>query len=178
MGTGIRLLTLNTLAGGAQEPRLRVLGQALAGMRLDVVCLQEMVWRRHIPSVTSEFPHAAYVPRGPFVRGGLLTLSRWPISPPQFIGYRVGSGPRPDFLDRLLRKGLLRTRISIAGWLVTVINTHLPANFGGDWSHGNPYARAEEAALAQLTVAITTETRDPVVVMGDLNVPRGSWLLN
>ncbi len=147
-------------------------------MELDVVCLQEILWRRYPSSVAADFPHAAYVPRGPALKGGLLTLSRWPIEEPRYLEYRVRSGRRPDLLHLLLRKGLLITRISVAGRPVTVVNTHLLANPAGDWSRSNPYARAEEAALDQLARAVSADRRDPLVVVGDFNVPRGSWLLD
>jgi len=178
LGTTIRLLTFNTLFLGQPRPRLRALRQAISGMELDVVCLQEILWRRHLSCIATGFPNVAYVPYGPAVKGGLLTLSRWPIEEHRYIEYRVHSGSRPDLIAWLLSKGLLITRISIAGRLVTVVNTHLLANHGGDWSRSNPYARAEEAALNQLGKAVLLERRDPVVVVGDLNVPRGSWLLD
>jgi endonuclease/exonuclease/phosphatase family metal-dependent hydrolase len=178
VGTSIRLLTFNTLFLGRPRPRLRALSQALDGMELDVVCLQEVLWRRHLSSIATGFPHAAYVPRGPAVKGGLLTLSRWPMEEPRYLEYRVRSGRRPDLFDRLLRRGLLITRISISGRPVTVVNTHLLANPTGDWSRSNPYARAGEVALNQLAEAVSADHRDPMVVMGDFNVPRGSWLLD
>lgn len=178
METSIRLLTFNTLFRGRPRPRLQALSQALDSMQLDVVCLQEILWRRHLPSIASGFPHAAWIPRGPAVRGGLLTLSRWPMEAPRFVDYRVRSGPRPDILDWLLRKGLLVTRIAIAGRPVTVVNTHLLANHGGGWSRRSPYARAEAAALGKLADAVSMDCRDPLIVAGDLNVPRGSWLLD
>jgi hypothetical protein len=43
MGTSIRLLTFNTLFRGRPRPRLQALSQALDGMQLDVVCLQELL---------------------------------------------------------------------------------------------------------------------------------------
>lgn len=147
-------------------------------MELDVVCLQEILWRRHLSSIATEFPHAAYVPHGPAIKGGLLTLSRWPFEEPRYLKYRVRSGRRPDLLHWLLRKGVLITRISVADRPVTVANTHLLANPTGVWSRSNPYARAEEAALNQLAEAVSMDHRDPLFVVGDFNVPRGSWLLD
>jgi endonuclease/exonuclease/phosphatase family metal-dependent hydrolase len=178
VGTSIRLLTFNTLFLGQPRRRLRALGHALDGMELDVACLQEILWRRHLSGVARAFPHAAYVPRGPLVKGGLLTLSRWPIEEHRHLAYRVRSGRRPDLLDLVVRKGLLVTRISIAGRPVMVVNTHLLANPAGDWSRNSPHARAQAAALHQLAEAVSVDRRAPVVVVGDLNVPRGSWLLD
>ena len=178
MGTSIRLLTFNTLFRGQPRLRLEALRRALAGMELDVVCLQEIVWRRHLSSIATALPHAAYVPRGPALRGGLLTLSRWPLEQPRYLDFRVRSGPRPEVLHWLLRKGLLITRVSTPGGPVTIVNTHLLANPTGDWSRPSPYVRAEAAALNQLAEAVSADRRDPLVVVGDLNVPRGSWLLD
>lgn len=177
-GTSIRLLTFNTLFLGRPRPRLRALSQAFEGMGLDVVCLQEILWRRHLSSIATQFPHAAYIPCGPAVKGGLVTLSRWPLEEPRYLDYRVRSGRRPDVLHRLVRKGVLITRISIGGRPVTVANAHVLANPTGDWSRSNPYARAEEAALNQLAEGVSMDHREPLLVVGDFNVPRGSWLLD
>jgi endonuclease/exonuclease/phosphatase (EEP) superfamily protein YafD len=179
----LRLLTFNTFFFDHPRPRLRALSEIIDRSGLDVVCLQEILWRRNLSmarSITTPFPYAAHVPHGPMVKGGLLTLSRWPIEH-RYVEYRVrsASGRWPYRLDWLLRKGLLVTRISIAGRHVAVVNTHLLANSDGDWSRTNPYARAEEAELNQLAEVLTTIDPDlPLLVVGDFNVPRGSWLLD
>ena len=78
----LRLLTFNTLFRGDTRARLRALAGLLERADLDVACLQEVVARRNLEllrACAGSFPHAAWVPYGPFVRGGLLTLSRRPI---------------------------------------------------------------------------------------------------
>jgi len=61
--------------------------------------------------------------------------------------------------------------------LLTFNTPHLLANLSGGWSRGNRHARAEEAALKQLADALSVDHPDPLLAVGDFNVPRGSWLL-
>ena len=61
--------------------------------------------------------------------------------------------------------------------LLTFNTPHLLANLSGGWSRGNRHARAEEAALKQLADALSVDHPDPLLALGDFNVPRGSWPL-
>jgi endonuclease/exonuclease/phosphatase family metal-dependent hydrolase len=147
-----------------------------------VVCLQEVVWRRNLAllrGLATSLPHAAYRPTGPAITGGLVTLSRWPIERWRYVVYRVRmTGPVPR-IDWLVRKGLLIADVRIAGQSVTIVNTHLIANSDGDWSRTNAYARGEQAELSQLADELNgIDASTPVVVAGDLNVPRDAWLFD
>jgi endonuclease/exonuclease/phosphatase family metal-dependent hydrolase len=95
------------------------------------------------------------------------------------VVYRVRAARRRPSLDRFLGKGLLLTRIEIAGQPVTVVNTHLMANLDGDWSRTNPHSIALLAELHQLAEELATVDADvPMLVMGDFNVPTDSWLFD
>lgn len=179
----LRLLTFNTLFRGSARPRLRALGGLLDRSGLDVACLQEVVARRNLAllrAAAPSFPHAAWAPHGPLVRGGLVTLSRRPIARQRSVVYRVRGGRHLRSLsDSLIRKGVLVTELDVCGETVVVLNTHLLANYDDDWSPDNRFAVAERAELRQLAEVVAgVDGGLPLVVVGDLNVPAGSWLVD
>jgi endonuclease/exonuclease/phosphatase family metal-dependent hydrolase len=60
---------------------------------------------------------------------------------------------------------------------IVIINTHLLANFAGDWERHGMYARVEEKQLRQLAETVQAQSLDCIViVVGDFNIPRGSRL--
>jgi endonuclease/exonuclease/phosphatase (EEP) superfamily protein YafD len=80
-------------------------------------------------------------------------------------------------LDRLFFKGLLVTEFLWDSIPVVVINTHLLANFAGDWEQHGMYARVEAKQLWQLAETVQSQPADSVIlVVGDFNIPRGSKL--
>ena len=182
MGLGFRVLTFNTLFSGQVRLRRRALGDILDRSELDVVCLQEVLWRWgvvEIRDICSTLPNVAYAAQGPMTTGGLVTLSRWPIAQHRYVVYQVRTARRRPRIDWFLRKGLLVTRCVIAGQPVTVVNTHLMANSDGDWSRTNRYSIALRAELLQLAQELAAvDAGVPMLVMGDFNVPRGSWLFD
>lgn len=181
----LRLLSFNCFGvpfPARTRARLATLGRELDGAGHDVVCLQEVqssifvpLLRRSFPS----FPHLVYRPGFHAPKGGLVTLSRWPIARVAFVPYR-SHGPwwyTPAVADRMLHKGMLITHVLIHGRPVLVFNTHLLANYSGDWSPANRYARHQQAQLRQLAQVVgAAEPELPAVVAGDFNVPRGSFL--
>ncbi|SFO24113.1 MULTISPECIES: endonuclease/exonuclease/phosphatase family protein [Actinomadura] len=172
-----RVLTFNTLFRGQARARIGVLAGLIEQMDYDVVCLQEVisprvlaVLRRAVPS----YPHAAsfrMLPL-PLVRGGLVTLSRHPITRRHFQPFALARPARPEWL---LGKGALFTRVRLPTGHLTVVNAHLSANMDMDWSPGNRYAKVEQSELRRLASAINRIDRaEPLVAMGDFNVPRDS----
>jgi endonuclease/exonuclease/phosphatase (EEP) superfamily protein YafD len=65
-------------------------------------------------------------------------------------------------------------------WLnvpVIMVNTHIMANYNGDWNRQGVFARMQEKQLHQLAGLIAMQPADAlVVVVGDFNIPRGSRL--
>ncbi|MBW6437255.1 endonuclease/exonuclease/phosphatase family protein [Actinoplanes hulinensis] len=163
-------MTLNTLFKGDVRPRLRVLGEILEESRYDVVCLQEVMYRHLIP----RYPHR--VSAGTvLLKGGLVVLSRWPVTRSRFVRFPLTAPARPEYL---MRKGALVVTVDTDDGEVVVINTHLSANRDDDWSAENRYtgiARTELGVLARQVAAVGPAA--PVVVTGDLNVPRDSVVL-
>lgn len=174
----IGLLTFNTLFRGDSRARIRALAGILEDSPYDVVCLQEVVSPRNLAALraaTPSYPHIAHGPSFPLVRGGLVTLSRRPIVRRHYRPYRFIGRPR---LEGLLRKGALLTRVQLGDEHVTIVNTHLTANRDTDWDLANPYTRIEAGELAQLADLLAHPAlTDPLIVAGDLNVPRSSPVL-
>ncbi len=111
--------------------------------------------------------------------GGLLTLARLPIETVRFTPYRDrGNWYGLSLMDRMLRKGVLETHMRMGGQSLVVLNTHLNANYSGDWGPGNPFAKVERGQLRQLAEIVATLPADMLVlVAGDFNVPRESDLM-
>lgn len=170
-----RVLTFNTLFRGEARARAGVLAETIERSDYDVVCLQEVIsWRvlGLLRRVATSYPHVAYTPMFPLVRGGLVTLSRHPVTRRHFRAYVPARPARPEWL---LGKGALFTRIRLPGGHLTVVNTHLSANLDMDWSPSNVYAQVEKAELHRLAAAVNQIPKaEPLVAMGDFNVPRDS----
>ncbi|WP_433475300.1 endonuclease/exonuclease/phosphatase family protein [Spirillospora sp. CA-142024] len=170
-----RVLTFNTLFKGETRARMGVLAELIEQADYDVVCLQEVISPRVLALLrrtAASYPHIACVPRFPLVRGGLVTLSRHPVTRRHFEPFTLVRPARPEWL---LSKGALFTRIRLPGGFLTVVNTHLSANMDMDWSPSNAYTKVEESELRELAAAVNRIDRaEPLVAMGDFNVPRDS----
>ena len=176
-------LTLNCF--GVPTPstrrRLHVLSDVLNQLDADVVCLQEVQahpYRRLLIKACTSYPYHAFAPFTHAPKGGLLTLSRHPITESRFVLYeKRGLWYTPALADWILHKGVLFTHLKIDDQPITLMNTHLTANYTGDWSPQNLFAKQELAQLKQLAALVKAQPADHVVlVAGDFNIPRGSWL--
>lgn len=160
--------------------RLLTLAQELEHRSHQVVCLQEIQLNRYQELLVRDcpsYPYSFYEPYLHCPKGGLLTLSRVPMSK-RFEPYdERGLWYTPMFMDKLLYKGMLIHSFLWAGLPMVVINTHILANYVGDWHRHGMYARYEEKQLKQLAQTVKSQPSDAVViVVGDFNIPRGSRL--
>jgi endonuclease/exonuclease/phosphatase family metal-dependent hydrolase len=180
----LRLLSLNCLGVPflpGTRARLATLGRDLDASDLDIICLQEIQFAGFVPLLRARlpgFPHVAHVPFLHAPKGGLMTFSRRPLAGREFTLYRTsGHVYTPAVADWLLRKGVLATRLTVGDTPVVVLNTHLLANYSGDWSPYNRFARQQQQQLAQLEEVVNAiEPEALLLLAGDFNVPRGSWL--
>jgi endonuclease/exonuclease/phosphatase family metal-dependent hydrolase len=181
----LTIVTMNCLGLAIPVPglrrRMQALGKALAATNADIVCLQEVGrWRHliHLRMDETTWPYAVAIDYPYAPKGGLVTLSRHTIAEPVFTTYRERG--RPIGLhtpERFQGKGVLQTPLRAGAQPVVALNTHLAANYNARWTHANSYAKVERAQLRELAAvvrAIPEETL--VIVAGDFNVPRGSWL--
>ncbi|MFD6548642.1 endonuclease/exonuclease/phosphatase family protein [Streptomyces sp. NPDC058398] len=174
----LRLLTMNTLFTGDVPARLRALGAALDGSDYDIVCLQEVMFRRNARLIRRAAPAYRHVACSGTVllKGGLVLLSRWPISRWRFVPYPMTGPVRGELL---MRKGAQLASVATPDGELVVVNTHLSANRDDDWSSANRYTRIADAELARLTELIAAiDPSLPVAVVGDLNLPRDSAALD
>ncbi len=175
--TLLRLLTLNALMKDDVRSRLRVLGALLDRSPYDVVCLQEVMYRANavlVRRVARSYGYHAHT-GAVVVEGGLMLLSRLPVAGSRFVRYPMAGPVRPELL---MRKGAQVVVVEAAGGRVAVVNTHLSANRDDDWSAGNRYTRVQRGELHRLAgVVAAIDPPLPVVVVGDLNVPRTSPVL-
>jgi endonuclease/exonuclease/phosphatase family metal-dependent hydrolase len=171
----VRVLTFNTLFRGETRARVGALAELIERSDYDVVCLQEVISPRVLALLrrgTPSYSHVVHGPVFPLVRGGLVTLSRHPVTRRHYQPFTLARPARPEWL---LGKGALFTRVRLPSGHLTVVNTHLSANLDMDWSPSNAYTKAEQAELRQLAAAINRiPGTEPLVAMGDFNVPRDS----
>ncbi len=177
------LLTLNCFGVPAPTTRQRLLTLAreLDRRAACVVCLQEIqahTFRRTLAGACTRYPENAFEPFSYAPKGGLLTLARRPFAEQHFTLYRErGLWYTPALADWMLHKGVLRTHTLLGGVRIVVLNTHLSANYRGNWEADNQYVRTERSQLGQLAQIVAAQPRDALVVaVGDFNIPRGSRL--
>lgn len=181
---GFSLLTLNCygVPGITTHLRLRQLAQALNDADYAIVCLQEVQahrYRRLFQNLCAQcYPSQSYQHFVHAPKGGLLTLARTPIEHQQYMLFQErGLWYTPALMDWILHKGVLLTRTTIQGLPVIALNTHLTANYTGNWSRGKPFAMQEHRELMQVADLINRQPPEALVVIsGDFNVPRGSWM--
>ncbi|MFG2045288.1 endonuclease/exonuclease/phosphatase family protein [Dactylosporangium sp. NPDC048998] len=170
----LRLLTFNALFKGDVRPRLRAIGGVLERSAYDVVCLQEVMARGHarlLGRLAEAYPHRLYTGAA-LLKGGLVMLSRWPVIRQRFVRYPFTRPVRPEFL---MRKGAQVALLDTPGGRLAMVNTHLSANRDDDWSDDNRYSRVARAELGRLGAELARlDPALPVVVTGDLNLPRES----
>ncbi len=148
---------------------------------VSVLCLQEVQQNYYLKQLLRDlkgYEHFAYHPHRLAPRGGLFTASRLPVERSQFLAYEHrGRWLSAAAGDRLLGKGWLSTQQRHGGLDVVVLNTHLNANYSGDWSPANGFARVLLGQVRQLAAHVRALPADAlVVVCGDFNFPRASFL--
>ncbi len=140
--TTFSLLTLNCYGVPAPgtSSRLSLLADQLNTEQLSAVCLQEVqsnLYRRQLVRECSYYPDAAYERFIHAPKGGLLTLANPTIHNYEFVLYdERGLWYTPALADWILHKGVLITRLIVDDVPVILLNTHLTANYTGDWSSG------------------------------------------
>lgn len=183
MMSSFSLLTFNCFGTPVPKARRRLsaLARQLENSSIQLVCLQEVqlvFFQRLLIQACASYPFQAYEPHLHSPKGGLVTLSRLPLSAQRFETYvEQGRWYLPTAMDRFLRKGMLISSLHWEGAPVVVINTHVIANYNGDWERQGVFARMQEKQLHQLAEVVAIQPSNAlVVVVGDFNIPRGSRL--
>jgi endonuclease/exonuclease/phosphatase family metal-dependent hydrolase len=177
------LLTINCFGVPTPQTRNRLLALAdtLNQLPLNMVCFQEVqshIYRRLLLHALVRYRSSAFEPFLHAPKGGLLTVSRTPIEASDFTLYTArGLWYTPAMADWILHKGILCTRLMVGQVPVIVLNTHLNANYKGNWQLHSHYTHHEQSQLRQLADMVNVQPKDAIVVVaGDFNIPRGSWL--
>lgn len=183
MPVSLSVLTLNCFGAPVPTTRRRLLALAreLEQSALQLVCLQEVqlvMYQKLLIQACASYPFQAFQPYLHSPKGGLVTLSRVPLTTQHFETYtEQGRWYLPTVMDNFLRKGILITSLHWADFPVVVMNTHVLANYSGDWERQGVFARMQEKQLRQLAEAVAAQPSNAlVVVVGDFNIPRGSRL--
>ena len=183
MSGSLSLLSLNCF--GTPVPttrrRLQALAQHLEQSSLQIVCLQEVqliTYQNLLFQACASYPFQAYEPHLHCPKGGLVTLSRAPLATQHFETFaEQGRWYLPTAMDRFLRKGMLISSLQWGDLPVVVINTHILANYSGDWERKGVFTRMQEKQLCQLADTVAAQPSNALVaVVGDFNLPRGSRL--
>lgn len=177
------LLSLNTfgipfyLSWG----RLGRLAWQLNRLPVTVLCLQELQQNAYMPLVQrnlTSYPHQIFEQYRYAPKGGLAVFSRV-----QFIDHRFevyqdrGTWSSISFADWALFKGVLSANLELDSEQIVILNTHMNANYTGDWNRENLLARIQSRQVQQLVQVIHSYSEDVlVIVCGDLNFPRNSFL--
>jgi endonuclease/exonuclease/phosphatase family metal-dependent hydrolase len=179
----LSLLTFNTFAILNWDTIFRVtaLAEELTKLKAEIVCLQEIhqhLFRRTLTAATPYHVDAIHAPKRGRPRGGLLTLSRLPVVTHNYIPFvEQGRWYHLELMDRLLEKGLLVTHYEVAGLPLIIANTHIIANYAADYGRTGRPALRQQSQLRQLATVIRALPAEALVVLvGDFNLPRGSWL--
>ena len=155
MTDSFSLMTLNCFGGYLPytSRRLSALAKELEQRSAQVVCLQEIQLHRYqrlLVKACASYAHTFHEPYLHCPKGGLLTLSRIPMSK-DFQPYEErGLWYTPMFMDKLLYKGMLIHKSTWRDIPIIIINTHILANYIGDWERRGMYAKIEEKQLLQL----------------------------
>ena len=183
MSASFSLLTLNCFGTPVPTTRRRLLALAreLEESPLQLVCLQEVqlvMYQKLLIQACASYPFQAFQPYLHSPKGGLVTLSRLPLLTHRFETYtEQGRWYLPTVMDNFLRKGILITSLHWAEFPVVVMNTHILANYSGDWDRRGVFARMQEKQLSQLAKTVAAQPAHAlVVVVGDFNIPRGCQL--
>jgi len=146
-----------------------------------VVCLQEIQQNAYTPLLIRHlvtYPYRAIFPYIYAPKGGLGVFSRIPLIQQRFEPY-------PDrglrffitFADWALFKGVLIVYLQVDGVDVFVLNTHLNANYSGDWHSKNPLALVQRKQVQKISALLEELPADALIILcGDFNFPRTSFL--
>ncbi len=161
--------------------RLGRLVRQLDRFDVSVICLQEIQQNAYVPLLLRnlpDYPHHAYEFSWFAPKGGLFTAGRLPFSNSHFTPYQNRGQPlSAGIADWALNKGVLVSKLAVQGRQIVVMNTHLHANYRGKWEPGDSMTRIQLDQVQHLAQMVREQPEDAlVVVCGDFNFPRGTFL--
>ena len=177
------LLTLNSfgLPFFLGLRRMGILANELNQRNDTILCLQEIQQDIYLPLLRKKltrFPNQSYQKNVFAPMGGLLTASRQPFTRVEFLPFpNRGKLFSIGFADWALRKGVLLSELNLDGMRVIVLNTHIHANYTGQWSRESILARIQYDQVHYLAELAQAQPLDAfVIICGDFNFPRNTFL--
>lgn len=146
-----------------------------------VLCLQEIQQNAYVSILNRGLPHHrfhAYEYNWFAPKGGLFTAAREPLHRNEFVAYENrGRAFSAGFADWALNKGMLVSEMKRDGHLIVIMNTHLHANYAGNWTRDHSMSKIQLDQVQHLAAMIRQQPEDAlVIVCGDFNFPRGTFL--
>ena len=153
--------------------RLAAIGEALPGLEADVVSLQEVWTAQALRSLVGSGRRAGLAHAGfegsDSARGGLLVLSRFPITEARFETYGLRGLPERVWNgDYFANKGFIELRLTTPAGAVVFIDTHLVARYS-ETAERDAYFHHRVGQAVQLGTRLA-EVRDPLIAAGDFNI--------
>ncbi len=147
-----------------KEERIDLFVAYARALMPHVITLQEIWTKNQVRYLKKRFPDYqvfASGRRGPFNRGGLVTMTRVPSDSAGFSRFEIERGA--SRLERKARKGYLTVRISTPGFKTCIVNTHL---YAPTKEKEQTFARAQFETLKNL------DLKGDYFIVGDLNLPQ------
>jgi len=177
------LLSLNTFGVPfyLSLGRIKRLAAEIDRLKPTVACLQEIQQNALVPLLQrglAAYPHLAFR-RNPLApKGGLFTAALSPSSAVKSEFYPFWNQGKPvsiGFSDWALNKGILLVNLEFHEHRFSIMNTHLQANYRGDWRLSNNQTQIQVDQVRDLVKLIHAQAQDAwVIVCGDFNFPRQS----
>ncbi|WP_432940180.1 endonuclease/exonuclease/phosphatase family protein [Kribbella sp. CA-253562] len=172
--------TLNTRGTPVRRSQLvgryGAIGAAFEASDVDVVNVQEIHSYYHLRLLRTAMPSYGEVSYRPSLlgpAGGVVTFVRRSVAARGYHRLPIGAGREVPRWSRAKApfKGVLLTRLDRPRvWLA---NTHLLANYDGDWSDSSRFTPVHRGQLESLA-RVMQKLDDPIILCGDFNVARAS----
>jgi endonuclease/exonuclease/phosphatase family metal-dependent hydrolase len=159
--------------------RIKRLAMELNRLAPTVVCLQEIQQNAYLPLLKrglTGYPNQAYF-RNPLApKGGLFSTSTCPVTRSDFYPFpNQGRALSIGFADWALNKGVLVINLVVDEHKFVIMNTHLQANYRGDWRASNSQTKIQVDQVNYLIKLVQAQPNDAwVILCGDFNFPHQS----
>lgn len=147
----------------------------------QVLCFQEIQQNSYVSLLKrglTDYTHHVFERNRFAPKGGLYTAARVALQKSEFVAYQNrGRMVSLGVADWALNKGVLISHLNVGVQQVIVMNTHLHANYTGNWDPEHSFAKIQRDQVLHLADLVNAQAADAlVIVCGDFNFPRGTVL--
>jgi len=177
------LLSLNTFGVPfyLSTGRIKHLSAELNRLAPSILCLQEIQQNAYLPLLQqglTSYSQLAFFRNRFAPKGGLFTalVSDCKVIMTDFFPFPNQGRPLSiGFSDWALNKGVLMVSLEVYKRCFIIMNTHLQANYLGDWRPSNRQTKIQLDQVSYLVELIHAQPKDAwVILCGDFNFPRQS----